>query len=182
MHLPQKQDNSYSKSLSVKRPEETGTPPRSIGGNLFNEALTDGPGLKANPEPTQRQIGLIPWWQPPQGRGREKHCLKDKERTTMTTTTTTTSSTWCLILSRSQISYRWICCFYDTRLIKEKCPFTERRVDKKKRKGKQGRLQKNQVIVWCYLRQCRVNSGLYLCVNTIRAKTRGTWSPIKMSW
>lgn len=57
VHLLQKQDNSYSKSESVKRLEETGTPPWSIRGNLFNEALTDGMGLKAHPEPTQRLIG-----------------------------------------------------------------------------------------------------------------------------
>lgn len=50
MHSPQKQDNSYSKSKSVKRLEETATPPCSIRGNLFNEALTDGLWLKSHPK------------------------------------------------------------------------------------------------------------------------------------
>ena len=87
MHLPPKQDNSYSKSYSVKRPEETATP-CSIRRNLFNEALTDGPGLKAHPETDRvhfdnlycsdnhhRQQAEI---------GRVKCRLKDKEWTTMT--------------------------------------------------------------------------------------------------
>lgn len=48
IHL-QKQDNSYSKSKSAKRLQETGTPPCSIRRNLFNEALTDGLWLESHP-------------------------------------------------------------------------------------------------------------------------------------
>lgn len=46
VHLTPKQDNSYSKSLCVKRLQETETPSWR---NLFNEALTDGPRLKGHP-------------------------------------------------------------------------------------------------------------------------------------
>lgn len=83
MHLPLKQDNSQSKSWSVKRIEETGTPPCSIRRNLFNEALTDGPGFKAHPETDRVHSGNLyrddnPRWEWTEI-VRGKRSLKDKE-------------------------------------------------------------------------------------------------------
>lgn len=60
----------------------------SIRRNLFNEALTDGLGLKAHPEPTQRQIGptltiYTTVTTPTGSRWRQAEENKDTETTTM---------------------------------------------------------------------------------------------------
>ena len=50
---------------------------------------------------------------------------------------------------------------------------------KKKRKGKQGCVQKDHVIAWCYLLRWGVNGGLHVCVNT--TKSQDTWH-LELHW
>lgn len=146
----QKQDNSYSKSYSVKRLEETGTPPRSIRRILCNEALTDGPGLTAHPETDRTHSDNLyhsdnPHWEKVE-LGRGQHGLKDKAWTRMAPEFTLMFhiSSWYKKLSENLL-------FYDTRLTEARWQFTEtlegKSVDEKKREGKQGCVQKRQVIV-----------------------------------
>lgn len=65
----------------VKRPETTGTLPRSIRRNLFTEALTDGPPLKAHPETDRVRSDNLYHRGLEIGKeiGEGKHCLKDTQ-------------------------------------------------------------------------------------------------------